>query len=116
MGREIECAVLGNFTDNIIVSQPGEIVNKSGIFILYEAKYSNSNITELVIPANIDTNIVKQIKNVALLAYKTLQCEDYARVDMFLDKFNNVYLNEINTIPGFTKHSMYPMLMTLVRI
>jgi D-alanine-D-alanine ligase len=112
IGREIECAVLGNFADNIIVSQPGEIITK-GDFYSYEAKYSDGNATELVIPAKIDPNVAEQIKNIALLAYKTLQCEDYARVDMFLDKSNNIYLNEINTIPGFTKHSMYPMLMTL---
>ena len=111
-GREIECAVLGNFTDDIIVSSPGEIITKID-FYSYEAKYSDTNITELLIPAKIDTSLITQIKKTALLAYKTLLCEDYARVDMFLDKNNNIYLNEINTIPGFTKHSMYPMLMTL---
>ena len=111
-GREIECAVLGNFSDDIIVSAPGEIITKVD-FYSYEAKYSDTNVTELIIPAKIDNLLITQIKKTALLAYKTLLCEDYARVDMFLDKNNNIYLNEINTIPGFTKHSMYPLLMSL---
>ena len=110
--REIECAILGNFTDNIIVSAPGEIIAKSD-FYSYEAKYSDNSSTDLVIPAKIDVDIIKEIKEVALSAYRTLLCEDYARVDMFIDSNNNIYLNEINTIPGFTKHSMYPMLMAL---
>jgi D-alanine-D-alanine ligase len=112
VGREIECAVLGNFGDYIIVSKPGEIITKDD-FYSYEAKYSDKHITELLIPAKIDKSITNSIKDTALLAYKALLCEDYARVDMFLDNNNNIYLNEINTIPGFTKHSMYPMLLSL---
>jgi D-alanine-D-alanine ligase len=63
------------------------------------------------VPANLENNIVGDIKKLALKAYNILCCEDYARVDMFLDAAGTVFINEINTIPGFTEFSMFPLLM-----
>jgi len=106
-GRELECAVLGN--QEPMASKPGEIITKK-FFYTYEAKYEDMNSTILQIPANLDEKIISDIQNISIKSYKTLCCEVMARVDLFLTKQNNVIINEINTIPGFTKMSMYPKL------
>jgi len=109
-GREIECAILGN--DELIASIPGEIIPKHS-FYSYEAKYIDANGAKLEMPAKISTDIAERVKEMAKKTYKALSCSGMARVDMFLTENGDLYLNEINTLPGFTKISMYPKLMDL---
>ncbi len=105
--RELEVAVLGN--EDPVVSLVGEIVH-SGEFYDYKTKYQTPD-NEYAIPANIPQELTDRIRELALKAYVALDCAGMARVDFFLDRDTNlVYLNEINTIPGFTDISMYPML------
>jgi D-alanine-D-alanine ligase len=106
-GREIECSVLGN--ENPIVSLPGEIITRHD-FYSYDAKYLDEKGAQLVIPAALPKSIVKAIRGLALRTFKTLACEGMARVDFFLRDNREIFVNEINTIPGFTKISMYPKL------
>ncbi len=106
-GREIECSVLGN--ENPIASIPGEIIPQHE-FYSYEAKYIDENGALLKIPADIPKEVIHEVQEIAIKAFKVLECEGMARVDCFLTKQNKVYINEINTIPGFTKISMYPKL------
>lgn len=106
-GREIECSVLGN--EDPIVSLPGEVIVKKG-FYSYEAKYIDPNVAVLKIPVELPDYLVKEIQNIAIKTFKTLCCSGMARVDFFLDKTDQIYVNEINTIPGFTNISMYPKL------
>ncbi|WP_432662530.1 D-alanine--D-alanine ligase [Wukongibacter baidiensis] len=107
-GREIECAVLGN--DDPIPSVVGEIV-PSHEFYDYEAKYFDDGKSKLIIPADIPKNISDEVRQMAIVAYKALGCTGLSRVDFFLEKeTNKIYINEINTMPGFTKFSMYPLL------
>lgn len=105
--RELECAVLGN--DNPRASSVGEIVVHTD-FYDYDAKYINDQAVELQTPAkSLPAGIEKKIQDWSKLAFRVLQCRGMARVDFFLDKnTGELYLNEINTIPGFTKSSMYP--------
>jgi D-alanine-D-alanine ligase len=106
--REIECAVLGN--ENPAASILGEIIPNHE-FYSYEAKYIDPNGAVLKIPAAIDTALADAIRKTAVEGYAALSCSSMARVDFFLDKkTNEFYLNEINTIPGFTSISMYPKL------
>ncbi len=108
-GRELECAVLGN--DELIVSLPGEIL-PSEEFYDYKAKYFDGGKSRLMIPANIPEDTVKQIQKYALEAFRAADCSGLSRVDFFLEKSTgNIYLNEINTLPGFTNISMYPKLL-----
>lgn len=102
-GREIECAVLGNI--NAKAAAPGEII-PSKEFYDYEDKYIK-NESRQCIPADISPETAQSIKNLALRAYKALDCSGLARVDFFLKKDGTVLLNEINTMPGFTEISMY---------
>lgn len=105
--REIEVSVLGN--KEIQASIPGEII-PSKEFYDYEAKYK-SETSKLIIPADLSEEKLEEIKNIAIKAYKTLDCEGMARVDFLVEKdTNRIYLNELNTIPGFTRISMYPKL------
>ena len=105
--REIECSVLGN--DDPIVSVPGEIV-PSNEFYDYDAKYVDGK-SRSIIPALLPRNVVKEIQRAAITAYKAVDCTGMARVDFFVTRNRHtVYLNEINTIPGFTAISMYPKL------
>ena len=104
-GREIECSVLGN--DQPIASLPGEIVVNRD-FYSYDAKYIDDKGARLEIPARLPRAIVKKIRDTALQAYRALCCEGMARVDFFVQRNDRVVVNEINTIPGFTKISMYP--------
>ena len=106
-GREIECSVLGN--EKPIASLPGEIVTRHD-FYSYKAKYLDEKGAQLIIPAALSKNVVRQVQALALRTFKTLACEGMARVDFFLRNNRDVFVNEINTIPGFTKISMYPKL------
>lgn len=106
-GREIECAVLGN--DRPVASVPGE-VKPTHEFYSYEAKYIDEHGAGLEIPAKLPASAVKKVQALAVKAFTTLCCEGMARVDFFLKKNGELLVNEINTIPGFTKISMYPKL------
>jgi D-alanine-D-alanine ligase len=109
VGREIECAVLGNSDPR--ASVPGEIVTGGGhSFYDYEAKYIDEKGAELRIPAPLDASVAEQVRALALRAFTVLCCEGMARVDMFVKDDSEVLVNEINTIPGFTRISMYPKL------
>jgi D-alanine-D-alanine ligase len=103
--REIECSVLGN--DDPIASVPGEII-PSNEFYDYDAKYVDGKSTS-VIPAQLPGKTVKEIRATAVRAFRALDLCGMARVDFFVTrKKGKVYLNEVNTIPGFTSISMYP--------
>jgi D-alanine-D-alanine ligase len=104
-GREIECSVLGN--DKPIASLPGEIIVQHE-FYSYDAKYIDNQGARFEIPARLPKQIVKEIQKIAVRAYRVLCCEGMARVDFFLRPGGQPLVNEINTIPGFTKISMYP--------
>ena len=106
-GREVECAVLGN--EAPIASKVGEIIAQQE-FYSYEAKYIDENGAILEIPAKIPDETMAKIQATAIKAFRALCCEGMARVDFFLTRDNRVVVNEINTIPGFTKISMYPKL------
>lgn len=106
-GREIECSVLGN--EEPIVSVPGEILPQQD-FYSYEAKYIDEHGAILQIPAKLPEDTVAQMQEIAVHAYRTLCCEGMARVDFFLREDGQILVNEINTIPGFTRISMYPKL------
>ncbi len=106
-GREIEVAVLGN--QNPEASVAGEIA-PTHEFYSYEAKYLDENGAILTIPAKLPPALMKKVRAMAVRAYEVLCCEGLGRVDMFVTKSGKVYLNEINTLPGFTNISMYPKL------
>ncbi|MCL2139045.1 MAG: D-alanine--D-alanine ligase [Treponema sp.] len=106
-GREIECAVLGNETPQ--ASVPGEVI-PSHAFYSYKAKYLDEKGAVLQVPAQLDKNKQKQIQDLSVKAFQVLCCEGLARVDFFLKENGEVLVNEINTMPGFTKISMYPKL------
>ena len=106
-GREIECAVLGN--NDPIASTLGEVIPKHE-FYSYEAKYIDPNGAVLEIPAKIPKKLADEIQKLAIKTFKALYCEGMARVDFFLKENGDILVNEINTIPGFTKISMYPKL------
>lgn len=107
--RELECSVLGN--NDPKASIIGEIIPKHE-FYSYEAKYIDSDGADLAIPAkDLSPELIAKLQNYAIAAFKALDCSGLARVDFFLDKNNsNIYLNEVNTLPGFTSISMYPKL------
>jgi D-alanine-D-alanine ligase len=106
--REIECSVLGN--DDPQASVPGEIVAGAD-FYSYDAKYSNSSTSELRIPAPLPPELSAAVRALAVRTFQVLECSGMARVDFFLDRDSNVlYVNELNSIPGFTSISMYPKL------
>lgn len=107
-GREIEVSVLGNA--NPMASVPGEIVSNTD-FYSYESKYIDESGAALEIPAKLDEGIERRIRETALEAFKLLDCEGMARVDVFLTHKDEVIVNEINTLPGFTSISMYPKLL-----
>ncbi|MDP4001645.1 MAG: D-alanine--D-alanine ligase family protein [bacterium] len=105
--KEIELAVLGN--SELVISEPGEVVIPSGSFYDYDEKYKLGR-AETKIPADVSPDEVGQIKKMAEKVYKLCGCSGFARVDMFVQN-EKVYMNEINTLPGFTDISMYPKLM-----
>lgn len=105
---ELETAVLGN--DDVIVSRVGQIM-PHGEFYTFESKYEDEE-SKTCIPALVDQEIQDKIREYAIKVFKAVDGHGLSRVDFFLDrKTNNIYLNEINTMPGFTKISMYPQLM-----
>jgi D-alanine-D-alanine ligase len=112
-GREIECSVLGSLfgtgDDEIRASVPGE-VKPSHEFYSYDAKYIDENGAALIIPADIPAEISRRVRELAVEVFKTLCCEGLGRVDFFLKEDGTIIVNEINTMPGFTRISMYPKL------
>ncbi|MFP4365410.1 MAG: ATP-grasp domain-containing protein, partial [Spirochaetia bacterium] len=107
-GREIECSVTGN--QDAVSYAIGEIL-PSHEFYDYEAKYIDPDGAGLVIPADISEDTKRGVKEIAEKAYKSIYSQGYARVDFFIEQESNrILLNEINTIPGFTSISMFPML------
>jgi D-alanine-D-alanine ligase len=104
-GKEIECGVLGN--DEPQASVPGEIIPCTE-FYDYEAKYI-LNTSKLKIPAELEPDVVRKVQDLAVRSFKAVDCAGLARVDFFVDTAKKeIFVNEINTIPGFTKISMYP--------
>lgn len=104
--REIEMGVLGNDTPECSV--PGEIKPVTA-FYDYEAKYQDGN-TELVIPAHVPEEVAEVMKSMAIRAFKVLDCAGLVRADFFVTEENEVLINEVNTMPGFTPTSMFPLL------
>jgi D-alanine-D-alanine ligase len=105
--REIECSVLGN--DEPVASVPGEIVPGKE-FYDYTAKYVDEG-SQLIIPAKLTKAETKRVQDLAVAAFQAVDCSGLARVDFLMDpKTRKIYLNEINTMPGFTSISMYPKL------
>ncbi len=112
-GREVEIGVLGN--ENPVISRVGEIIAGDD-FYSYEAKYESKE-SIVKVPINISEKTYNLIKENALLAYQTLECRGLARIDFFIqNETNEIYLNEINTMPGFTNISMYPVLFSDIGI
>jgi len=105
--REIECSVLGN--DEPIASVPGEIVPIKE-FYDYDAKYLDEG-SELIIPAKLTKSKQKEVQRLAIQAFRAVDCSGLARVDFLMDpRTGKMFVNEINTMPGFTSISMYPKL------
>jgi D-alanine-D-alanine ligase len=104
--REIECAVLGN--DAPDASVPGEVI-PSREFYDYEAKYLDDG-SKIVIPAELEGDVAGEIQRLSIAAFKAIDCAGMARVDFLLGKRNRIFVNEVNTIPGFTTISMYAKL------
>lgn len=108
-GREIECGVIGS--DEPIASIPGEIVVKThDSFYSYETKYLDENGAEMRIPADLPPDTVSRLQHDAVRTFEALSCHGLARVDFFLTPSGDIYVNEINTLPGFTAYSMFPKL------
>ncbi|MCZ8355276.1 MAG: D-alanine--D-alanine ligase [Cyclobacteriaceae bacterium] len=106
--REVECAILGNHPPE--ASLPGEIIiNKKYDFYTFDAKYVDPEAVKIQIPAKLTKATTEKIRTLSIQAFNALRCNDFARVDLFLSG-TKVYVNEINTIPGFTNSSMYPMM------
>lgn len=113
VGKEVECAVLGN--EDVISSCVGEI-KSADEFYSYDAKYNNEN-SKTLIPAEITEENSKEIQKLAIKAFKAISGRGLSRVDFFIeDKTQKIYINEINTLPGFTSISMYPKLFEAVGI
>lgn len=110
-GMEIECAVLGN--DEPAASIVGQII-PCNEFYDYEAKYAQESASKIIIPARLPEETVRKVREYAVRAFKALDCAGLSRVDFFVRKEDSgayrVYINEINTLPGFTSISMYPKL------
>lgn len=104
--REIEVAILGNET--IATTLPGEVV-KEVDFYDYQAKYIDNRIT-MAIPAELDDDVAAKMREYAALAFKTIGGSGLSRCDFFYTKDGEIFLNELNTMPGFTQWSMYPLL------
>ncbi len=113
--REIECSVTGNSVtganqsdEDVVAYIPGEIATSS-VFYDYDTKYNDPNAAQLLIPASLSENDLEKIRRTACAVYKSLDITGLARVDFFIDKNTKaVYLNEVNTMPGFTPISMFP--------
>lgn len=105
-GREIECSVMGHEED-AKASVAGEVVAHHE-FYSYEAKYLDPNGAAIIIPAKLNEQTMQDVRKLAIRTYETLNCQGLTRVDFFLKENGEIYVNEINTLPGFTKISMYP--------
>ncbi len=107
VGREIEVAVLGNETPQ--ASVPGEIVMTSA-FYDYDSKYTDPDASRMDVPADLPDDVAARIRQIAVDAYVALGCEGLSRVDFFVTPGHDLLVNEVNTIPGFTERSMYPVM------
>jgi D-alanine-D-alanine ligase len=108
--REVECAIIGN--EKALASVAGEVVLSTNYdFYSFVAKYKDANSAKIAIPAEMPEETHARIKELSLKAYKLLNCKDLSRVDLFVRDNGDVFINEINTIPGFTNISMFPSLM-----
>lgn len=113
IGREIECAVLGK--EDIITSPVGEVLSAEDYYS-FDAKYNNQE-SRTAIPADIDKEISNEIRDLSIKAFKAIDGKGLSRVDFFVEnKTDKIYINEINTLPGFTTISMYPKLLEQVGI
>ncbi len=109
-GREVECSVLEKRDGEVVSSVVGEIVLNSD-FYSYESKYLNSNESSLVIPAVLDDEVIEEIRELAVKVFKVVCGRGLGRVDFFVEKSSGkVFVNEINSLPGFTDISMFPKL------
>jgi D-alanine-D-alanine ligase len=106
--RELECAVLGN--DDPVASVAGEIVPRGHPFYDYEAKYLDEHGAELIVPAEVAPDTLEEIQRLSVAAFRAIDGAGMARVDFFLTREGRLFVNEVNTIPGFTSISMYPKL------
>lgn len=107
IGKEIECSVLGN--EDVKASCLGEITPAEN-FYTFDAKYKNAE-SKLTIPANINNELSDKVRSTAIKAFKAIDGKGFARVDFFVnEETNDIFINEINTLPGFTEISMYPKL------
>lgn len=104
--REVECAVIGN--ENPVAADCLGEIESSGEFYDYDSKYKVES--KLTIPANLSDEIVKEVRQTAVKAFKAIGCRGFARVDFLISEDEGVVLNEINTLPGFTEISMFPKL------
>lgn len=108
-GREVECSVLGNYSP--VASCIGEIKSSSEHqYYSYDAKYIDRNSTDLIIPASLPSDLENKIRSLAIKTFLIAECKCLARVDFFISSDNHIYVNELNTMPGFTSISMYPKL------
>jgi D-alanine-D-alanine ligase len=109
-GREVECGVIEDADGTITTSVPGEIVpTNRHAFYTYQAKYLDKDGALLKVPADLPTRVVQSVQDMSVRAFRALGCEAMARVDFFLRPDMSVVVNEVNTIPGFTDISMYPL-------
>jgi D-alanine-D-alanine ligase len=108
--RELECGVLGGFGDERpIASQIAEIrVHSASGFYDFEAKYLPEEQVDLDVPAQVEPSLADEVRALAVRTYEAIGCEGLARVDVFLTRELRIVINEINTMPGFTAHSMFP--------
>lgn len=110
-GREIEVAVIGN--NEIEASLPGEVLTENNQYYSFEEKYLKGGQCNTACPASLDNKLVQEVQKLAKRVFKLLDCRGLARVDFFISVSGRIYINEINTIPGFTQISMYPQLFML---
>ena len=108
-GREIECSVLGSAFSKIEASAVGEVKPRHE-FYSYDAKYIDENGAELIIPADVSAETAERVRELSIAVFKALCCDGLGRVDFFLKENGSIVINEINTMPGFTRISMYPKL------
>jgi len=110
-GRELEISVTGNIGNQKTSSAIAEVVqNDANSFYSYGNKYINTGNSTLIVPAEITDDLYKIISKTAIATCEALECEGFGRVDFFVDNDQKIYVNEINTMPGFTKISMFPKL------
>jgi len=108
IGIEVECGVIGN--EELIVSEVGSIETGENEFYDYTKKYTDEHGATLSIPATIQPSLKKEVQRISKIVYKTLECQGLARIDFFIDNNKNIIVSEVNTVPGFTSSSMFPLL------